>query len=75
MKTKDKKTLNELSTGKLYSKLDELKKEYIDLLLQQKIRKIKNLHAPDQKRKEIARVKTFIRLKTLAQGELNGKNN
>jgi large subunit ribosomal protein L29 len=73
MKTKDKQSLKGLSKDKLNERLDDLKKEYIDLILKQKIRKIKNLHAAGQIRKDIARVKTIMRLKELTQGESNGK--
>lgn len=69
MKSKDKKSTQELSLENLHKRLDELKKEHLDLLLQQKIRKIKNVHIVNQKRKEIAQIKTFINMKSQAEGK------
>jgi len=75
MKTRDKKSLQELSLTKLTERLKEARREYLDFLLQQKIRKIKDVHAAFKKRKEIAQILTFINSKRKKLELKNGQTN
>ncbi len=64
-----KKELNELkakSIAELTRKLTELQKEKVNTQLELKMGKLKNVHLIKQKRKEIAKIKTILSLKTLA---------
>lgn len=64
-----KKELNELkakSIAELTRKLTELQKEKVNTQLELKMGKLKNVHLIEQKRKEIAKIKTILSLKTLA---------
>lgn len=64
-----KKELNELkakSIAELTKKLTELQKEKVNTQLEFKMGKLKNVHLIKQKRKEIAKIKTILSLKTLA---------
>lgn len=73
MKAKDKKALLELSVAKLLERLKELRRERAELLMQQKIRKVKNVHEAYKKRKEIAQILTFVAEKRILE-QKDGKN-
>lgn len=72
MKLKDKKALQELSIDKLSKQLSETDKERLNLLMQYKIRKVKNIHTITVKKREIARLKTFINMKRKILEQTNG---
>lgn len=67
MKKKDLDELKNKGISDLKIEIKKLQKEAIDTLLELKIGKIKNVHAYNQKRKDIARVKTVLKMKGLAQ--------
>lgn len=66
------KQLNELKTKTitdLKKKIADLEKEKTKILLETKMDRIKNVHAANNLRKDIARTKSIIRMKILAQNE------
>lgn len=63
-----KKTLDELkikSIEWLSQKIADLEKEKTNELLELRVGKVKNVHAAGNKRKEIATLKTIIRMKQI----------
>jgi ribosomal protein L29 len=65
MKKKDKKPMFEKTIDKLNEQLKAAKKDFVSLLMKQKIGKLKDVHLPRKKRKEIALIRTIIRQKEL----------
>ena len=68
MKKKDLAELKAKNIGDLKKKIVELQSEKVTLILEQKQGKLKNVHEVMGKRKDIARLKTILRLKLLSQG-------
>lgn len=55
----------EKTIDKLNEQLKAAKKDFVSLLMEQKIGKLKDVHLPRKKRKEIALINTIIRQKEL----------
>ncbi len=66
MKKKDLDEIKTKSISQLEKRLEELEKEKTNNLLELKMGKIKNVHLVNQKKKDIARIKTILRLKLFA---------
>jgi len=65
-KTKTKRQdLHSESTNELQKLLEKTQTEYLKLRMDLKIGKLKDVHAPLKKRKQIARIKTVIKEKEL----------
>lgn len=64
-KTKKKQNLSIKSKTELLKLLEKTQEDWWKLKMDLKIGKLKDVHAPKKKRKEIARIKTVIRLKEL----------
>jgi len=65
--TQKKQLLSTKSTAELERQLTEIRREWIELKLKLARGKLKNVHQPSQKRKEIARIKTVLRERELTQ--------
>ncbi|MBI2594304.1 50S ribosomal protein L29 [Candidatus Curtissbacteria bacterium] len=66
-----KKELDETKTkslSELKKQLKELEKEKVKSQLELAMGKLKNVHLPGQKKRDIAKLRTIIKLKELARG-------
>ncbi|HEY5600695.1 MAG TPA: 50S ribosomal protein L29 [Patescibacteria group bacterium] len=67
MKINEKKSYREKTIKKLLSEIKEKNKKIVDLKLQSKINKIKNVKEATKLRKDIAVIKTIIREKEILE--------
>ena len=67
MKKNEKKKLREMNSNQLRKKLDEERKNLVELRMQKEVGKLKDLHAYAKKRKELAIILTMIQEKQLQQ--------
>lgn len=67
MKKNEKKKLKEMNFEELKKKLEQERKELVELRMQKEVGKLKDLHAYIKKRKQIATILTIMREKQLQQ--------
>jgi len=73
MKRNDFEELKTKNISDLKKKIADLEKQEVNVKLELKMGKLKNVHLLNQKRKDIAQVKTILRQKLYAQ-EKEAKN-
>jgi ribosomal protein L29 len=64
MKKRDLTELKNKNSQDLSKKVKDLQKELTNSILELKMGKIKNVHTGNSKRKDIARILTFLNIKT-----------
>ncbi|OGD84684.1 50S ribosomal protein L29 [Candidatus Curtissbacteria bacterium RIFCSPLOWO2_01_FULL_41_18] len=67
MKKKDLDQLKSKTVAEFQKSLSELEKEKTEQVLNLKMGKTKNVHVVSKIKKDIAQIKTLVRIKTLAQ--------
>lgn len=67
MRKKDLDQLKSKTVAEFQKRLSELEKEKTEQVLNLKMGKTKNVHVVSKGKKDIAQIKTLVRIKTLAQ--------
>lgn len=67
MKNNDLNDLKKKTIRELNQKLKELNKEKLEVIIESKMGKIKNVHSGKMLKKDIAKVMTIIKLKQIAE--------
>lgn len=71
MKKRDFNDLKNKSTKDLAKKVQDLKRELTEAILELKMGKTKNVHEANAKRKDIAKIKTLLKLKCFEKPDVS----